>query len=171
MGLTPDDTIFCSIPMFHTYGLGCCFLAALSSGADLVIADPHKPLVLVREEVLRLIEREHVTVFPAVPYVFRALAEARIEADLSSVRLCFSAGNALPRSTFDAFDRAFGVPIRQLYGLTETGAVTVNVDDDPWATAASVGRPLAGIEVEVWTTPAALSTTAGSVISRSAAPG
>ena len=149
MGLTPEDTIFCSIPMFHAYGLGCCFLAALSSGADLVIADPHKPLALAREEVLRLIEREQVTVFPAVPYVFRALAEGGIAADLSSVRLCFSAGNALPRSTFDAFERAFGVPIRQLYGLTETGAVTVNVDDDPWATAASVGRPLAGIEVEV----------------------
>ena len=149
MGLTPEDTIFCSIPMFHAYGLGCCFLAALSSGADLVIADPHKPLALAREEVLRLIEREQVTVFPAVPYVFRALAEGGIAADLSSVRLCFSAGNALPRSTFDAFDRAFGVPIRQLYGLTETGAVTINADGDPWATAASVGRPLAGIEVEV----------------------
>ena len=97
-----------------------------------MIADPHKPFALAREDVLRLIEREQVTVFPAVPFVFRALAEGGIDADLSSVRLCFSAGNALPRSTFDAFDRAFGVPIRQLYGLTETGAVTINVDDDPW---------------------------------------
>jgi long-chain acyl-CoA synthetase len=149
MGLTPDDTIFCSIPLFHAYGLGCCFLAALRSGADLVIADPRRPLTLAREEVLRLIEREQVTVFPAVPFVFRTLAEAGITADLSSVRLCFSAGNALPRSTFDAFDRAFGVSIRQLYGLTETGAVTVNMDDDPWATAASVGRPMPGIAVEV----------------------
>ena len=149
MGLTPDDTIFCSIPMFHAYGLGCCFLAALSSGADLVIADPHKPLTLAREDVLRLIEREQVTVFPAVPFVFRTLAESQIAADLSSVRLCFSAGNALPRSTFDAFDRAFGVPIRQLYGLTETGAVTINTAADPWETAASVGMPMPGIEIEV----------------------
>jgi long-chain acyl-CoA synthetase len=149
MGLTPADTIFCSIPMFHAYGLGCCFLAALSSGADLVIADPHKPLTLAREDVLRLIECEQVSVFPAVPFVFRTLAESQIAADLSSVRLCYSAGNALPRSTFDAFDRAYGVPIRQLYGLTETGAVTINTDDDPWETAATVGRPIAGIEVDV----------------------
>ena len=149
MSLTPDDSIFCAIPMFHAYGLGCCFLAALRSGADLVIADPRRPLTLAREEVLRLIEREQVTVFPAVPFVFRTLAESAITADLSSVRLCFSAGNALPHSTFDAFDRAFDVPIRQLYGLTETGAVTVNVDDDPWATAGSVGRPMPGVAVEV----------------------
>jgi long-chain acyl-CoA synthetase len=149
MTLTPEDSIFGAIPMFHAYGLGCCFLAALRSGADLVIADPRRPLTLAREEVLRLIEREQVTVFPAVPYVFRTLAESGITADLSSVRLCFSAGNALPRSAFDAFDSAFDVPIRQLYGLTETGAVTVNVDDDPWATAASVGRPMPGVAVEI----------------------
>jgi len=88
-------------------------------------------------------------VFPAVPFVFRTLAESQIAADLSSVRLCYSAGNALPRSTFDAFDRAFGVPIRQLYGLTETGAVTINTAADPWETAASVGMPMPGIEIEV----------------------
>ena len=134
-----------------------------------MIADPHKPLALVREEVLRLIEREHVTVFPAVPYVFRALAEGGIEADLSSVRLCFSAGNALPRSTFDAFDRAFGVPLRQLYGLTETGAVTVNVDDDPLPPPPRSAVRWRGSRSRFWTTPATLSTTAGSVISRSAA--
>jgi long-chain acyl-CoA synthetase len=149
MGLTPDDTIFCTIPMFHAYGLGCCLLAALRSGADLVVADPRRPLALTPGDVLRRLEREQVTVFPAIPYVFRVLAAAGIAADLSSVRLCFSAGSALPRSTFDAFDRTFGVPIRQLYGLTETGAVTVNVGDDPWATAASVGRPMPGIEIDV----------------------
>jgi len=149
MGLTPDDTIFCSIPMFHAYGLGCCLLAAIRSGASLVIADPGQPLPLVRERILELIERERVTVLPSVPFAFRALAEAGGGADLSAVRLCFSAGNALPRSTHDAFAAAFGVPIRQLYGLTETGTVTVNLDEDPWATAASVGRPLPGIGVDV----------------------
>jgi long-chain acyl-CoA synthetase len=78
----------------------------------------------------------------------RLLAESG-GGDLGALRLCFSAGNALPRSTFDAFDRAFGIPIRQLYGLTETGAVTINLDEDPWATAASVGRPMPGIDVDV----------------------
>ena len=147
IGLTATDTVLCTIPMFHAYGLGCCFLAALRSGASLVIADPHRPVALARNETLRLIERERVTVLPSVPFVLRTLAEGR--GDLSSVRLCFSAGNALPRSTFDAFDRAFGVPVRQLYGLTETGAVTVNVDEDAYATAGSVGRPLPGVEIDV----------------------
>ncbi len=149
MQLTEADTIFCSIPMFHAYGLGCCMLAAIRSGAGLVIADPGLPLALAREHTLEVLEREHVTVLPAVPFALRVLAESGGDADLGALRLCFSAGNALPRSTFDAFDRAFGIPIRQLYGLTETGAVTINLDEDPWATAASVGRPMAGIDVDV----------------------
>jgi long-chain acyl-CoA synthetase len=41
------------------------------------------------------------------------------------------------------------VPVRQLYGCTEAGCVTVNVDDDPVATAASVGTPLEGVELRV----------------------
>jgi long-chain acyl-CoA synthetase len=90
-----------------------------------------------------------VTVFPAVPFILRLLAEAPGTGDLSALRLCFSAAAALPRPTFDAFDRRFGVPIRQLYGFTEAGAVSANLDADPWTTWRSVGRPLAGVEVAV----------------------
>ena len=148
-GLTAADTIFCSIPLFHTYGLGCCLLAAVRSGATLAMPDGAGPLVLGRERILRALERDRASVFPAVPFTFRLLAEAVGGADLSAIRLCFSAGSALPRSTFDAFDRRFGIPIRQLYGCTETGAVTVNLDTDPWTTAASVGRPIQDVRVEI----------------------
>jgi long-chain acyl-CoA synthetase len=148
-GLGPADTIFCAIPLFHTYGLGCCLLAAVRSGAALVLhEDPH-PFALTRDRALATIEQQRATVVPAVPLIFRLLAEAPGDADLSGVRLCLSAGNALPRSTFDAFERRFGIGIRQLYGLTETGAVAVNVDGEPAETAATVGRPLPGVDVAI----------------------
>ena len=146
-GLTGEDAIACAIPLFHTYGLGCCLLAALRSGAALEILEAPHPFLLRREAALGMLER--ATVFPAVPFMLRLLAEGPGEAELSALRLCLSAGNALPRATFDAFDRAFGVPVRQLYGLTEAGAVTVNLDADPRATAASVGRPIPGAEVMI----------------------
>ena len=56
-----------------------------------------------------------------MPFNFRLMAEAPADADLSSLRLCFSAGTALPRATFEAFGERFGVLVRQLYGSTETG--------------------------------------------------
>ena len=142
-GMCADDVVFCAIPLFHTYGLGCCLLAALRSGATLVLLDGRDPFALARERALALLERERVTVLPAVPLIFRLLAESPSDADLSAVRLCLSAGNALPRSTFDAFQRAFGIPIRQLYGLTETGAVSADLGDEP--VTASVGHPIPGV--------------------------
>jgi long-chain acyl-CoA synthetase len=147
--IRPDDVVFCVIPLFHTYGMGCCLLAAVRAGATLVLAEDAHPFVLKREQVLRAIERERATVFPAVPFTFRMLAEAPVSADLSSIRLCVSAANALPRSTFEAFDRKFGVALRQMYGCTEAGAITLNLDEDPHRTATSVGQPLEGVEVTV----------------------
>ena len=148
-GMTAGDAVFCVIPLHHTYGMGCCMLAAVRSGATLVLFDDPNPFLLQRGRALELMERERATIFPAVPFTFRLLAEASEEADLSSLRLCFSAAAALPRSTFDAFHSRFGVPIRQLYGTTEAGCVTVNLDDDPFATAGSVGRPLEGVELHI----------------------
>lgn len=149
LGLTSTDVVFSTLPLFHSYGMGSCMLAALRSGATLVILEDAHPFVLRRDHALQVLEQERVTVFPAVPFILRLLAEAPGSGDLSSLRLCFSAAAALPRPIFDGFEQRFGVPIRQLYGFTEAGAVTANVDDDPWTTWRSVGRPLEGVEVEV----------------------
>jgi long-chain acyl-CoA synthetase len=147
--IAPEDVVFCTIPLFHTYGMGCCLLAAVCAGASLVLSDDAHPFVLRREQVLDELERERATIMPAVPFTFRMLAEAPGSADLSALRLCISAANALPRSTFNAFETKFGVPIRQMYGCTEAGAVTLNLDEDPRATATSTGRPLRGVEVAI----------------------
>jgi long-chain acyl-CoA synthetase len=147
--LTAEDTIFCTVALFHTYGMGCCLLAAVRSGATLVLFDNPNPFVLQRGRALEQIERERATIFPGVPFTFRLLAEAPEDADLSSVRLCFSAAAALPRATFKAFYERFDVPVRELYGCTEAGCVTVNVDPDPRGTAGSVGTPIEGVELSI----------------------
>jgi long-chain acyl-CoA synthetase len=105
--------------------------------------------VLTRGRAAELIEREAATVFPGVPFNFRLLAEMPGDADLGSLRLCFSAGTALPQATFDAFHERFGIPVRQLYGCTEAGTLTINLDSDPVATAASVGRPTGRVAVTI----------------------
>ncbi|MBA3264552.1 MAG: AMP-binding protein [Thermoleophilaceae bacterium] len=147
MGIAPEDKIFCTIPLFHTYGMGCCMLAATRTAATLVMLEDPNPFLLRRQRALELLEAEGVTIYPGVPFNFRLMAEAPASADLSSVRLAFSAGTALPRPFFDAFLDKFGVPVRQLYGCTEAGTLTANLDEDPVATFASVGQPVEGVEV------------------------
>jgi long-chain acyl-CoA synthetase len=143
----PDDRVFCAIPLFHTYPMSCCLMAVVRHGATLVFLDQPHPFVMRRQRALELLERERVTVFPGVPLQFRHLADAPIGADLSALRLCFSAGTALPRETFDAFAARFGVPVRQLYGCTEAGTLTANLDPDPVASFESVGTPVGNVEV------------------------
>lgn len=149
LGLTPDDRIFSAVPLFHTWGMGACLFGAAVSGATIVILEDPHPFLLRRRRALELIERERVTVFPGVPFNFRLMADAPAGADLSSLRLCFSAGTALPRASFEAFGERFGVLVRQLYGSTETGMITANMSDDPVATFESVGTPVEGVRVEI----------------------
>jgi long-chain acyl-CoA synthetase len=147
MGITAEDKIFCTIPLFHTYGMGCCMVAATRTGATLVMLEDPNPFLLRRQRAMELAEAEGVTIYPGVPFNFRLMAEAPQSADLSAIRLAFSAGTALPRAFFDGFLDKFGVPVRQLYGCTEAGTLTANLDDDPVATFESVGAPVDGVEV------------------------
>ncbi|MBV9356657.1 MAG: AMP-binding protein [Chloroflexi bacterium] len=149
--VTEQDRILCVVPMHHAHGLGNALLASMYAGGCLVILRPGDaaPAQSRDDYVLELIEQEHITVLPGVPFLFDALAdtpEANTR-DLSSLRLCFSAGNSLSRSTFDRFLTRFGVQIRQLYGCTEAGSVTMNLDADVASTWDSVGRPLGSVEV------------------------
>jgi long-chain acyl-CoA synthetase len=147
MGITAEDRIFCTIPLFHTYGMGCCMLAATRTGATLVLLEDPNPFLLRRQRAMELCESERITIYPGVPFNFRLMAEAPQTADLSSIRLAFSAGTALPRPFFDDFLDKFGVPVRQLYGCTEAGTLTANLDEDPVASFESVGKPVDGVEV------------------------
>ena len=149
LGLTADDTIFSAIPLFHTYGMGACLFASAATGATVAILEEPNPFLLKRQRALELLEQEQATVLPGVPFNFRLLAEAPAKADLSSLRLCFSAGTALPRPSFEAFGEKFGVLVRQLYGSTETGMITANLDDDPVSTFESVGAPVGDVRVEI----------------------
>ncbi len=148
-GLTPDDTILAAVPLFHTYGLGCCLAAAARSGATLRLLHERQPFALSRRRALELLGRGEATVFPAVPFMLRLLAEAPGSDELARLRLCFSAAAALPPSTFESFLDRFGIAIRQLYGCTETGTIAANLADDPVATARSVGRPLEHVDVRI----------------------
>jgi len=158
VAVTPTDAILCTVPLFHAHGLGNCLLAATCNGATLVILEQPMqkglpveiPFVFRRQRVLELIEQEKVTIFPSVPYILDALAEtpADIQVNLSSLRLCFSAGNFLSQEIFKKFLNRFGVPIRQLYGCTEAGSVAINLGQ-PDCTFDSVGLPMNNVVVKI----------------------
>jgi long-chain acyl-CoA synthetase len=149
LGMTKEDRVLAAVPLFHTWGMGACIFGSAISGATLVILEDPHPFLLKRHRALELIEGEAITIFPGVPFNYRLMAESPADADLSSLRLCFTAGMAMPRETFEAFGQRFGVLVRQLYGSTETGMIAANLSDDPVSTFESVGTPVKGVELAI----------------------
>lgn len=73
-------------------------------------------------EALRLIERERINCFGAVPAFFEFIAALPefADADLSSLRLATAGGARVSRQLLETY-RAKGIVIRQIYGQTEVG--------------------------------------------------
>jgi long-chain acyl-CoA synthetase len=149
LALGRDDAIFCTIPLFHNFGAVHCMLASIGSGARLVMLKSPNPFVLRRQSALSLLENERVTIFPAVPFIYEHLIESSKPADLSSIRVCYSAAAALSLETADAFFAKFEVPIRDHYGCTEVGAMTIDLDPVPRQHGRSVGKPFPGVRVQI----------------------
>jgi long-chain acyl-CoA synthetase len=157
--VSSSDRILCVVPLYHAHGLGNCLLAAICNGATLVILEQSKqngisvevPFVFKVQRILDLIETEKITILPGVPYIFKAMAESPASegADISTVRLCFSAGNFLGKDVFEQFLTRFGLPIRQLYGCTEAGSISINLDENCEETWNSVGIPPQNVEIKI----------------------
>lgn len=150
-GLSADDLILCALPLYHAHGLGNCLMASLYSGAPLVLFQNRVPLVFARKELMALIEEYGITVFPLVPHMVSVLSVTPEEThiDCSSLRLCFSAGTPLSETLFQCFLQRWGVPIRQLYGCTEAGAISLNTSENPDEKRSSVGLPLGDVQLRV----------------------
>jgi long-chain acyl-CoA synthetase len=142
-GLGPEDRMLGVSPFFHSYGLGNVLLAGLLSGTCIHAVNDFFP-----RDVAALIEGERITAFPGVPFMYQLLSEAGAGSDFSSIRYALSAGAPLSPETAEAFRERTGVRIRQLYGTTETGAISVEREGaDP--SEPSVGHPIPGVSVEI----------------------
>jgi acyl-coenzyme A synthetase/AMP-(fatty) acid ligase len=145
--LRPDDICYQPQDWSFMYPLGSSFFHPLLAGATVVINqgrfDP--------EKALATIQRRGVTVFAAVPTIYRLLlavpgAESRFR--LNSLRLGMSAGEALPPDTFTQWRERLGVTIYDGLGQTEGHIFIANQLRMP-IRAGSMGKPLRGYEAAV----------------------
>ena len=140
----PGDVIMGCLPLFHVFGLTCGMNASVISGATLTLLPRFDA-----GKALEMIGREKVTIFEGVPTMYSALLHHpdRATADVSSLRLCVSGGAALPVEVLREFEEAFGCPILEGYGLSETSPVASFNHPDRERKAGSIGTPIAGVEM------------------------
>ena len=129
--LTLADTGWGKAVWGKLYGQWLC-------GAEVFVYDFDK---FVPTDLLRMMSRYHVTSFCAPPTVFRFLIREDVTRyDLSSLRYCTIAGEALNPSVFERWKELTGISLMEGFGQTET---TLTVANFPGMTPkpGSMGRP------------------------------
>ncbi|MFY1623828.1 class I adenylate-forming enzyme family protein [Micromonospora sp. WMMD723] len=107
----------------HTMGLVTGVLYALHVGATVVLAPNTRPA-----EVLRLARDTGVAAVYGVPAHIELLTRVGEVPPLPDLRLVLSGGERLPLDVYESFHRQFGVPVSQVYGVTETGLLVAGLD-------------------------------------------
>ena len=143
-GFDQRDSFLCLLPFFHTYAITGTILLPLFNGSKMVLVDRFQPL-----KVMKLIDDHAITVFLAIPSMYRVLAQTEGEFDLKSVRFPISGGEPLPVAVAEAFEKRFGVPIFEGYGQTEASPV-ISLNVPSQRKMGTVGRALPGVEIAIW---------------------
>jgi acyl-coenzyme A synthetase/AMP-(fatty) acid ligase len=110
--------------------------------------DPERPSA---ERIAQLFAAHKPTVFFGVPAIYNALLERHGHGnpmDCASLRLCVSAGEALPASLFERWRREFGLAILDGIGSTEMLHIFIS-NRRGAAVAGSSGKAVAGYETRL----------------------
>ncbi|WP_332683591.1 benzoate-CoA ligase family protein [Bosea sp. (in: a-proteobacteria)] len=140
---SPDDRFIGSPPLAFTFGLGGIVLFPLRIGAAIVLPEKTAPA-----DLMLAIEEHRASVCFTAPTAYRAML-AQIEGrDLSSLRICVSAGESLPKATFEAWQAKTGLPLLDGIGATEMLHIFIGAPREK-IRPGSTGLPVPGYEAKI----------------------
>ena len=138
-----SDRFIGSPPLAFTFGLGGLVLFPLRVGAASILIEKASP-----DDLLAAIEKFRATIAFTAPTAYRAILARLREHDMSSLRKCVSAGEALPKATFDAWLAATGIKILDGIGATEMLHIFIGSPEEEIRPGAT-GKPVPGYEARV----------------------
>jgi 4-hydroxybenzoate-CoA ligase len=147
LGITENDVVHSASKLFFAYGLGNALTFPLSVGATAALW-PHRPSP---EGVFETLRRNRVTIFYGVPSLYTALLahkDIRPGAGSDRLRLCVSAGEALPAHIGERWREVTGVDV--LDGLGSTEMLNTFLSNRPGDIRyGSTGRPVPGYDARI----------------------
>ena len=118
LSLQEDDVVFSAAKMFFAYGLGNAMTFPMAVGATTVIWGGRP----TPDAMTAVLSGERPTIFCGVPTLFAAMVAAQEAAGTKpdhNLRLCTSAGEALPREVGERWEKLWGAEIVDGVGSTE----------------------------------------------------
>jgi 2-aminobenzoate-CoA ligase len=138
-----QDRFIGSPPLAFTFGLGGLVLFPLRVGAATILIEKVAP-----DDLLAAIAKFGATIAFTAPTAYRAMLAKLAAHDVSSLRKCVSAGEPLPKATFDAWLAATGIKILDGIGATEMLHIFIGSPESE-VRAGATGRPVPGYEARV----------------------
>jgi fatty-acyl-CoA synthase len=137
------------MPLFHVAGAIDCCLSPLAAGGEVLLltaAGLRNPEVVTGH--WRMVERFRPTIIGGIPTSLVALLNVPTNgADLSSLRFCFTGGSMLSAPLSDQFAKHVGVPVHQVYGMTECAGLIAVAGVHAAPIAGTVGCAPPGVEI------------------------
>ncbi len=140
-----DDVVLLVLPLFHVYGLNGALGMVARHAATGVLVERFDPVGTLEE-----IHRSEVTNVVGAPPMWVAWSLLPDVGDaFSSVRLCLSGAAPLPADVLHRVLDVTGHHVFEGYGLTETAPVLTSTLMSEVPKAASIGRPVPGVELRL----------------------
>jgi long-chain acyl-CoA synthetase len=144
LAMIEEDVFAVILPLFHTYMLTVGVFLPFTIGSSIVLVKSlHPPRAMLQEMISR-----RATILPAMPSFYRMLLGIQLPAPLS-VRIFISGSAPLPLQTLQEFEKKFGVPLIEGYGLSEASPVVSKNPLRGLRKPGSIGLPIPNVEMSV----------------------
>jgi benzoate-CoA ligase len=146
LGLDARDVVFSAAKLFFAYGLGNALTFPLAVGATAILMAER----VTPEAVFRRLREHRPSVFYGVPTLYAGmLASPELPPrDALALRLCTSAGEALPAEIGERFTRHFGVEVLDGIGSTEMLHIFIS-NRAGNVRYGTTGRPVPGYDIRL----------------------
>lgn len=112
--LTPSDTSYLVMPLFHVHGLLCGFLGPLGSGGTVIVPEKFSASHFWNDFI-----KYHANWYTAVPTIHQIILKSPLPSPLPNIRFIRSCSSSLAPATFHALEKALRAPVLEAYAMTE----------------------------------------------------
>jgi long-chain acyl-CoA synthetase len=147
LGFPSDLGVIGALPLARGFGFTHCLMPSTVLGVPLGLLERFD-----HAAVLEAFASGAYHYWPFTPVMADVLGRCVLPAPCSAPAFCATAGR-LSRSVCERFEARFGAPLRQLYGTTETGIVTVDAAPAHLVRSETAGLPLPGVEIRIGDQP------------------
>lgn len=112
--LTPEDTSYLVMPLFHVHGLLCGFLGPLGSGGTVIVPEKFSASHFWNDFI-----KYRANWYTAVPTIHQIILKSPLPSPIPQIRFIRSCSSSLAPATFHALEEALKAPVLEAYAMTE----------------------------------------------------